>query len=425
MTESPIYLDNAATSWPKPEAVAEAMASFLRDSAGNPGRGGHLLARRGAVPLEAARERIGRMIGAPCVNRVVLCGGCTDAVNLAIHGVLRHVLKDCPEGHTPTVVTTVAEHNAVSRTLHCYELSGEVRIAWVGVDEAGRVDPEEYLAACRECTVLACLTAASNAVGTVQPVGEIGRRLRERSPEALFLVDAAQTVGHFDTDVVSDEIDLLAMAGHKGMLGPTGTGALYVGPRAFSGPDTDDDAGGDRKARRLFCQRRGGTGAKAEGLEMPNVLPDALEAGTENAVGFAGLVAGIDAREAAWHAHEMAMTARLLDGLRAIDEVRVQGVDGLEGRTPVVLFSVPGRCPREVAEELDGRFGVCARGGTHCAPLLHRAIGNGEAGAVRLSPGWATTEEEVEAAVRAVEQVVVQARPRWDTASGARSAGVR
>jgi len=397
-----IYLDNAATSFPKPPAVASAMAEFLAASAGNPGRGGHALSRAAVVPLDTARERLAGLINAPCPSRVVLTGGCTDSVNLAIHGVLRDCLRRRP-GSPPHVVTTAAEHNAVTRTLHCYGESGEVRITTVSCDGAGRVDPHAFLDACDENTVLACLTHASNATGAIQPVSEIGGGLRRCAPDALLLVDAAQTAGHVEIDVQANDIDLLAIAGHKGLLGPTGTGALFVGPRAFPDPE-------DEEARRIFCQRRGGTGAVASGYEMPDVLPDAFEAGTANTVGFAGLLAALDAREPGWHAHELAMTDALRAGLHELDSVTLHGPMPGEPSTPVVLFSIEGVHPREAGCELDQRFGICVRGGTHCAPLLHQAIGTAPHGAIRASPGWSTRHEDIDALLTGVRELAAKSR---------------
>lgn len=381
-----IYFDNAATSWPKPLEVSEAMASFLRDSAGNPGRGGHELARRASETVEAARAVLAGLVSAADARRVVLTHGCTDALNMAIHGVLRSAMPAACCTGKPRVVCSCLEHNAVLRTLHCYEAEGVIDVDVVGCDGEGLVDPEEYLSRCDERTVLACLTHASNVIGTVQEVGVIGVGLRERSPGALYLVDAAQTIGHLPIDAEAGCADLMAIAGHKGLRGPTGTGALYVGPRAF--PD-------DPEEPRLFCERRGGTGMIGLGLEMPGELPDALEAGTANAVGFAGLLAGIEAKCPGEHEAELGLTGALLDALSSIDGVTVYGRRGLEKRTSVVLFNVDGVHPREVARVLDADHGIAVRGGVHCAPLAHKAIGTGDDGAVRASVGPCNTMEEI------------------------------
>lgn len=390
-----IYLDNAATSWPKPASVGAAMARFLDLHAGNPGRGGHRLAREAAEPAERVRGLLGERLNASSTNRVVLTHGCTDAVNTAIHGVLGGAVRSTCE-HRPHVVTSSVEHNAVLRTLQCYAERDQIELSIAPCDAAGWTDPALVRDLLREETVLVCLSHASNAAGTIQPVREIGQLVRQRTARGLLLVDAAQTVGHIDLDMQADCVDLISVAGHKGLLGPTGTGALLVGERAW--PD-------DPSERRFVCERRGGTGAAGRGMSMPDVLPDALEAGTINAVGFAGLLAGMTHDMPGRHEHEQVMTKRLLDGLGAIKGVTLQGLPGVKGRTAVVLFTLEGWHPREAAMLLDEQHGICVRGGTHCAPLLHEAFGNGERGALRVSPGWATTAEEVDAVVAKIDHL--------------------
>lgn len=400
MTPGLVYLDNAATSWPKPPEVAAAMAAFLAESAGNPGRGSHRLAREAARVIESAREALARLVNAEKPERIVLTHGCTDAVNLAIHGRIGwrlHRPDASARDAKPHVVMTCAEHNAVARTLHTYARDGEIELSVVPCDAEGFCGAGPILSACSPRTVLVCLTHASNACGTIQPVAEVGRGLRARAPEALLMVDAAQTAGHIPIDVRRDAIDLLALAGHKGLLGPTGTGALYVGPRAFS----DDPAG-----PRLRCARAGGTGALAPGLDMPEDLPDALEAGTANAVGFAGLLAAIAHRPAHAHEHEAACAAALLEGLERLPRVRVHGRASMSGRTPVIMFTAEGFKSRDLGALLDAEFGIAVRAGLHCAPLLHRALGTAPDGAVRASPGWATTDDDIGRLLDALRRVI-------------------
>lgn len=394
-----IYLDNAATSWPKPAEVGQAMAHFLAESAGNPGRGSHRLARDAARVVESARGALARLINAERVERVVLTHGCTDSVNLAIHGWLAACLRR-PGAAKPHVVMSSVEHNAVARTLHAHEGDGEIALTIVPCDAEGFTAPEAVLNACTPSTVLVCLSHASNACGTIQPIRAVGLGLQARAPGALLLVDAAQTAGHLPIDVQADRIDLLSIAGHKGLLGPTGTGALYVGPRAYS----DDPAG-----PRLHCTRSGGTGARSPGLDMPPELPDAIEAGTCNAVGFAGLLAGMKHAPAKGHEQERLATAALIEGLRTIAGVRLHGRPGLEGRTSVVLFTIEGMPAREVGALLDGQFGIAVRAGLHCAPLLHRALGTYPDGAVRASPSPWTTAAEINALLDALREITTNA----------------
>ncbi len=395
-----IYLDNAATSWPKQSCVGEAMVEFLNHKAGNPGRGGHKLARAAGDVIEEARFKIARLINAPSPSRVVLTHGCTDALNLAIHGVIRAAQRRGCDGPVH-IVTTVLEHNAVLRTLHCYASDDKIKLTYVECDEFGCIEPQKVADACDECTALVCMTHASNAMGSIQPIEEAIKRVRQAAPEALVLVDGAQTLGHIKIDVQTMGIDLLAIAGHKGLGGPTGTGALYLSCKAFPDNCTQNES-------RVFCERRGGTGSIAPGLEMPTQLPDALEAGTSNAVGFAGLVAAMKALDPTHHAHEMKLTSQIIDGLSGIEHVRIYGKPCVEGRTPVVLFNIDSIDPRALADRLDREFNIATRAGSHCAPLAHRALGNGDNGGVRVSPGSTTTSEEIERFLGAVRSIAAE-----------------
>lgn len=399
MTQPITYLDNAATSWPKPEAVGEAMVDFLRYRAGNPGRGGHQLAREASLVLEEARTKLAKLVNAPCPSRMILTHGCTDALNLAIHGVLRADMRTRCTSSKPHVVTTAIEHNAVLRTLHCYQTSDLITMSVVDCDERGYVSADRLIEQCTDCTVMVTLSHASNVLGTIQPIKETIEQLRAYNPDILIMVDAAQTAGHFPIDVQDWDIDLLPLAGHKGLRGPTGTGGLYVSPRAY--PDDCDKS-------RVFCQRRGGTGSMAPGLEMPTMLPDALEAGTSNAVGFAGLIAALDALSPDVHQHEMAMTQRILNGLHQIDGVKIYGLPTIDGRTPVVLFNLEGIKARDVMAHLDSEHNIAVRGGVHCAPLLHDAIGTGSDGGVRVSPGSGTTPEQIDQFINAIGAMASQ-----------------
>jgi selenocysteine lyase/cysteine desulfurase len=370
------------------------MADFLATKAGNPGRGGHALARAAAEVVEGARRRLASLCGSECCERVVLTHGCTDAVSLAINGIFRGPICQC--GAKPHAVASAVEHNAVLRSLHAYQSLGILDLTIVHCGSDGLIDPHDFLDACTDRTVLACLSHASNVLGTIEPVEAVGGGLRERSPRALFLVDAAQTAGHMPLAVCDWNVDLLAIAGHKGLGGPTGTGALYVGCRAF--PD-------ELEAPHLFCERRGGTGAVAPGLEMPAVLPDALEAGTMNAVGFAGLAAAIDALPAVDHARERDNIHRVLTGLLAIENITVYGLHTIAGRTGSIAFNIADIPARQVAAELDAHDHIAVRGGVHCAPMLHNIIGTGERGAVRASPSAHTTPDEIDTFLEATARI--------------------
>lgn len=399
-----IYLDNGATSWPKPESVGRAMVDFLAHRAGNPGRGGHFLAREASAVVEQARHAIAGLVHAACDRRIVLTHGCTDSVNMAIHGVIRAFQRQNPlprdgECVRPHVVTTAIEHNAVLRTLHCSASQRQIDLDVIPCDATGLVSADAVARQMRPETLLLAISHSSNVLGTIQPVREIVSRARQIHPDLLVLLDAAQTVGHIPVDVGLLDVDLVSIAGHKALRGPTGTGALYVGPRAFP------EIGGNV---RIFCERRGGTGAVAPGLEMPNVLPDALEAGTPNGVGFAGLLAAMQefsgAKAEAAHRREMELTGQILAGLSRIAEVTVYGLPTVQGRTPVVLFNIHGHPPRQVAARLDAEYGIAVRGGVHCAPMVHQTIGTGASGGVRVSPGACNTGDEIGTFLRAVRE---------------------
>ncbi len=409
-----IYLDHAATSWPKDDRVGAAMVDFLKHKAGNPGRGGHILARAADDVIEEARFKIAQLINAPSPSRVILTHSCTDSLNLAIHGTI--IAAQRAKSQTPMrVVASSLEHNAVLRTLHHYHADGVIELVQVGCDQYGQTDPEQFAQACHENTLLACLTHSSNAMGTIQPLKEAFAAVGKTAPNALTLVDSAQTLGHIGVDVQDMGIDLLAIAGHKGLGGPTGTGALYVSPRVFP-----DNCQSENNTPRIYCHRRGGTGSKAPGLQMPDELPVALEAGTTNAVGFAGLIAALKAADPKTHEHEMKLTARLLEGLNNIQGVKTYGVPNIEGRTPVVLFNIQGTPARQVANKLDRTYNIATRAGEHCAPLAHFALGNNQDGGVRVSPGPLTTFDEIEqtlAAVASIAEELRTAKPRANATS--------
>src|SRR5437763_2867274 len=290
-----IYLDNAATSFPKPEAVYQALDRFARQDLANPGRAGHKMALAAERALDDARHLLNQLFRGESPERFVFTLNCTDALNMAFKGVLA-------EGDH--VLTTDLEHNSVSRPLRQMELDGRITLTRLHADRGGTVDPDDFRKALTTRTRLIALTHASNVLGTVQPVGEVGRIAREGG--LLFLVDAAQTAGVVPLDVQALSIDLLAFPGHKSLLGPTGTGALYVGPRA-----------------RVGAWREGGTGGDSSSETQPREFPYFLEGGTPNVLGVAGLSAGLrfvqDQGPDNIRRHEVDLTERLW---RKLDELK-------------------------------------------------------------------------------------------------------
>jgi len=372
-----VYLDNAATTWPKPQAVSEAISAFLQRGAANPGRGGHSLAVEAGRMVYECRHRIARLFNIADDSRVIFTGNATQALNLAIFGLLQ------PGDHC---VTTSMEHNAVSRPLHYLSQQG-VEVTVVKCDTQGRLSLHDLQQALRPNTRLLVMTHASNVCGTMLPVGDVCRLAHAHG--ALTLVDAAQTAGVYDIDVVRLGIDLLAVPGHKSLLGPTGTGALYISPTVELRPN-------------VF----GGTGSFSELLDMPAVLPDKHESGTHNTVGLAGLLASLDYIQThsieAIRAHEQALAEQAWQGLRSIPSVCTYGTGH---GAPIVAFNVGDFGSTEIAYILDASYGIATRAGLHCAPWAHETLGTLSQGVVRVSPGPFTTSEEINYLLEAVEAI--------------------
>jgi cysteine desulfurase family protein len=377
----PVYLDNAATSFPKPEPVYQALDRFARQTLANPGRAGHKMALAAERTLDEGRHRLNQLLGGKEPDRFVFTLNCTDALNMAFKGLL---------GEGEHVITTDLEHNSVSRPLRALELAGRITLTRVHADAGGTIDPDAVRRAITPRTRLVALTHASNVVGTVQPVVEVGRICREH--DVLSLVDAAQTAGVIPIDVQEMHIDLLAFPGHKSLFGPTGTGALYVGPRA-----------------RLRPWREGGTGGDSSSETQPRDFPYYLEGGTPNVLGVAGLIAGIE-----WvvgqgqdriHAHETALVERLWQRLEGMKGVTVFGHRDHSHRVGTISFRCEALPATEVGGILDQAFDIAVRPGLHCAPYIHRSLGTFPDGAVRVSPGPFSTEADIDVLAGALAEI--------------------
>lgn len=379
-----IYLDNAATSFPKPEAVYRAVDRALRETGGNPGRGGHRFALDALRLVLDTREAVAGLFGIADSSRVVFTGNATEAINLALFGLLKPGER---------VVTTSMEHNAVARPLRALQERG-VQVVKVQADARGLVDPDDLRRSClEETTRLLVLGHGSNVTGAIQPLAEIGPWCREQG--ILLLVDAAQTAGLVDLPVESLGIDLLAASGHKGLLGPAGTGFLYVRP-----------------GLQLQPLIYGGTGANSVSDLPPEELPERFESGTLNTPGLAGLKAGIEFIQgeglARIRAREADLVGRLLRGLRQIPGVILYGPEGEAAHGGAVSFNLAGADPTEVGFFLEREYGVCGRIGLHCAPDAHRTIGSFPRGTLRLSPGYFTSDAEIETALAAVTELAAR-----------------
>jgi cysteine desulfurase / selenocysteine lyase len=375
------YLDFAATAAVRPPTVADAVADYLRNVGATPGRSGHRLAvDAGRVALRcrmAVAELLG-VRGDP--GRIAFQPSATHALNAALRGVL------LPGDR---VVRTVLDHNSVRRPLAAMPVEQVV----LGVDAEGGIDLGLAREALRGARLLV-VPHASNVLGTVLPVAELAAMAHQAG--ALILVDAAQSAGHLAIDVEAAGLDLLAFAGHKGLLGPQGTGGLYV-----------------REGVELLPVVAGGTGSESDRAEMPDAMPDRLEPGTQNGPGLAGLLAGarwiLDHGIDAVHANEMRLKARLREGLLGISGVRLRSPAAPAG-VGIVTVTVDGTDPAAVAARLDREFGVLVRAGLHCAPEAHRLLGTERGGAVRFSVGWCTTELEVDRAVEAMATIAGTSR---------------
>ena len=386
MINSTIYLDHAATSGVRPQSVYEAVDRQIRTVGGAALRGNHRAVGIANQVISQCRQVLARLIHAGDARSIALTGGCTQSLNFAIHGLLR------PGMH---VVTTAAEHNSMLRPLEFLRQRLPIRLTIVPVNKLGQIDVDRLLNAIEPDTQLVAMTLASNVSGAVNDVGAIGTVLK--STETLLLCDAAQAIGYLPLDVQTLGIDLLAIPGHKGLLGPLGTGALYAHPRVQS---------------MLTSTMQGGTGTSSHSLEMPDEFPQKLEAGNLNVPGFAGLAAGVEhlLQHGLNEPQLQVRTRRLLLGLADFPSIRVHGpvdansVDHRRG--PVISVTIKGWSPHDVAAVLDTEFGIQVRAGLHCAPLIHEAIGSYPLGTVRISLGHFTTATDIDALLSALHKLV-------------------
>lgn len=378
-----IYLDNAATTFPKPEAVYEAVMNQMKNAGANPGRSGHKMAIEAGRMIFQARENIARLFNIENPMQVIFTANATDSLNLAIKGTLK------PGDH---VITTSMEHNSVIRPIKTLEGLG-VEHTILPCDTMGRIHPKDVAEAIRSNTKLIVMTHASNVTGTLMPIREVGKIARDAG--ILFLVDGAQTAGVYPIDVEQDYIDLLALPGHKGLLGPQGVGILYI-----------------REGVEVMHLKEGGTGSQSEQLTQPMMLPDRYESGTPNGPGIAGLAKGVEfiletgidkIRE-----HEEKLTQALIDGLKEIPEVKIYGPQNAKEQAAVVSINIGEEDSSEVAYILDKGFGIGVRSGLHCAPCAHKTLGTFEQGTVRFSIGYFNTLEEIHQAVAAIKEICQQ-----------------
>jgi cysteine desulfurase/selenocysteine lyase len=383
-----IYLDNPATTWPKPPQVKESMIRFMDDIGANPGRSGHRLSIEAARILYETRESLATLFHVREPLRIIFTLDATEAINLALKGLLK------PGAH---VITSSMEHNSVMRPLRDLEKNG-IELTIIPCSEAGILDPRDVERKIQPRTKMVVLNHASNVTGTLLPVKEVG--LIARKHHLLFLVDAAQTAGAYPIHTEQDGIDLLAFTGHKSLYGPQGTGGLVIGERV--------------NEKEMVPLKQGGTGSRSEFEEQPDFLPDRFESGTPNGLGLAGLLAGVQfvLEQGVDHIRqeESRLTKKLMEGLKEIPGLKLYGFESKLERIATLSFSLSGMASSDVAMRLEKEFDILCRAGLHCAPSAHRTIGTFPEGTVRFGLSLFSTEEEMEAVIQAVSRISEERR---------------
>jgi cysteine desulfurase/selenocysteine lyase len=377
-----IYLDNGATSYPKPEEVYAYMDQFYRKLGVNPGRSGYDICMEAGEVVEDTRKTLTEFFNGTDPNRLCFSYNSTDALNLIIFGMLEK---------GDHAITTTIEHNSVLRPLYHLEKFGDVEIDYIPFDEKGFVDPDDFKKKFKNNTRLVIVNHASNVIGTIQPVKEIGRLCRERG--IPFAIDASQSAGKIPVDMEDLNLDVIAFTGHKSLLGPTGIGGLYV-----------------REGVEIRHTRAGGTGVRSAVRTHLYEYPYRLEYGTPNTLGIAGLHAGIkwllEKGMEKLHAQEMELTKKLRDGLRNVDGVTLYCLDDLEDHISVLLCNVDGFEALNTGTILDVDYNIACRTGLHCAPLVHEQLGTVNIhGGVRFGIGPFNTEDDIQTAVEAMREV--------------------
>ena len=402
MDKKLIYLDNAATSFPKPPQVTQAMVYFMDHVGANPGRSGHPLARKAGEIVQSARDGLARLFNIDDASRICFTLNVTEALNTVFSGYLN------PGDH---VVTTAMEHNSVMRPLVYLRETGHITLDIVPCDRKGFLDTGALAKVLRRDTRLVVLNHASNVCGTLQDVASI----KAVTGDIPLLLDAAQTAGVYPVDVKALGVDILAFTGHKGLMGPQGTGGFYV-----------------REGIELRPLKRGGTGSKSEDLHQPDFMPDSMESGTQNNVGIAGLGAAVEFILAEGvekiRRHEQELTRALIEGIYDLQNIAIYGPLDPDRQTATVSITLDSTLAEgsegslgcgainlewfddsvsigEAEDRLSGQYNILVRVGLHCAPLAHQTIGTFPEGTVRLSMGYFNTLEDIELAVKAIRRI--------------------
>jgi cysteine desulfurase / selenocysteine lyase len=384
MDNSSIYLDHAATTFPRPPEILKQMFALFAQMGCSPGRGGYDMAVEVERFIKRVRHRVAGYFGAIDPNRVVFTANATDALNLAILGMTR------PGTH---VVSTRLEHNSVLRPLHHLKDIGRIEYTLVAFDSGGFVDPDSIAAALRNNTCLVVVNHASNVLGSIQPIAEIGRICAERG--VPLLIDTAQSAGYVSIDMSAWNLSAVAFTGHKALLGPTGIGGLVTAPGV-----------------EVEATRFGGTGVDSHRLSQPEYFPHHLETGTLNLLGIIGLDVGLEYLEKSgplvMYRQKMTLLSRLWKGLSDIEAVTVYGSVPSDRHVPLMSCNISGINPNDAGMILDGDYDIAVRTGLHCAPYVHEDTGTAPHGSIRFSLGWNTTDEDVESAIEAVNNMATR-----------------
>ncbi len=375
-----IYLDNAATTWPKPESVYEVIDSFNRNIGANPSRGNSSKTLEAASVLLDTREALAQLFNFSDISRVIFTKNITEAINTTLKGYLH------PGDH---VISSSMEHNAVARPLNALKDRG-VEVTYVECAPDGSLYPPDLEVNWKKNTRMVSLISASNVTGTIQPIKKIGQICRERG--AVFLVDSAQSAGNVPINVEEQNIDILTFTGHKGLFGPQGTGGFYIRP-----------------GLEIHSLIEGGTGSLSAETRQPDFLPDKLESGTPNTPGIAGLGAGVDFIQktglTAIQQHEKVLINMLIDGLKKIRGITIYGPANSERQVAVLSFNLAGLACGALSFLLDENYGISTRSGMHCAPLAHKTIGTLNQGTCRVSPSYFTTHKDIEMFLEAIFKI--------------------
>lgn len=375
-----IYFDNAATSFPKPNMVYDSIMKVMKEYGANPGRSGHKLALKLGREIYETRELIAKLFNIDNPMNIIYTFNCTDSLNLGMKGILNK---------GDHVITTSMEHNSVLRPLKALEKEN-IETTIVQCDSMGRLDPRNIEKSIKDNTKLIITTHVSNLTGTIMPIEEIGRIAKKNN--IYYMVDAAQSAGVYDIDVKKMNIDLLAFPGHKGLLGPQGTGALYIGDNI-----------------KLKEMKQGGTGSISHLLEQPDVNPDKYESGTPNGPGIVGLGTGIkyilEKGMDNIRKHEEELTKYFIEEITKIDGVKVYGPLNIKEQGAVVPINIRDEDSSEISYILDEYYNIAVRPGLHCAPLAHKTIGTFEQGVVRFSFGPFNNFDEIEIGIKALRKI--------------------